>query len=80
MAEARSANDVCIGIRTDNGSLNSAGRAVLGILGTVGSGDAFWFEQGGSRFADQWRTLDRQRRAQVASVSDWGQQVPPETK
>ena len=32
----RSANDVCIGIRTDNGSLNSAGRAVLGILGTVG--------------------------------------------
>ena len=32
----QSANDVCIGIRTDNGSLNSAGRAVLGILGTVG--------------------------------------------
>jgi hypothetical protein len=32
----RSANDVCIGIRTDNDSLNSAGRAVLGILGTVG--------------------------------------------
>ena len=32
----QSANDVCIGIRTDNGSLNSPGRAVLGILGTVG--------------------------------------------
>ena len=32
----QSANDVCIGIRTDNGSLSSAGRAVLGILGTVG--------------------------------------------
>jgi hypothetical protein len=34
--EGRSANDVCIGMRTDNSSLNSAGRAVLGILGTVG--------------------------------------------
>lgn len=34
--EGQSANDVCIGIRTDNSSLNSAGRAVLGILGTVG--------------------------------------------
>ena len=32
----QSANDVCIGIRTDNGSLGSAGRAVLGILGTLG--------------------------------------------
>jgi hypothetical protein len=32
----RSANDVCIGIRTDNDALNSIGRAVLGILGTVG--------------------------------------------
>jgi hypothetical protein len=34
--EAQSANDVCIGIRTDNNSLKSPGRAVLGILGTVG--------------------------------------------
>lgn len=34
--EGQSANDVCIGIRTDNGSLKSEGRAVLGILGTVG--------------------------------------------
>ena len=32
----QSANDVCIGIRTDNSSLKSPGRAVLGILGTVG--------------------------------------------
>ena len=32
----QSANDVCVGIRTDNGSLDSAGRAVLGILGTLG--------------------------------------------
>ncbi len=32
----QSANDVCIGIRTDNSSLKSEGRAVLGILGTVG--------------------------------------------
>ena len=34
--EGQSANDVCIGIRTDNDSLKSEGRAVLGILGTVG--------------------------------------------
>jgi hypothetical protein len=34
--EGQSANDVCIGIRTDNDSLNSPGRAILGILGTVG--------------------------------------------
>jgi hypothetical protein len=34
--EGQSANDVCIGIRTDNSSLNSAGRSVLGILGTIG--------------------------------------------
>jgi hypothetical protein len=34
--EGQSANDVCIGIRTDNDSLKSPGRAVLGILGTVG--------------------------------------------
>jgi hypothetical protein len=31
-----SANDVCVGIRTDNNSTNSLGRAVLGILGSVG--------------------------------------------
>jgi hypothetical protein len=31
-----SANDVCVGIRTDNGSTNSASRAVLGFLGTLG--------------------------------------------
>jgi hypothetical protein len=31
-----SANDVCVGIRTDNGSLNSASRAVLGFMGTLG--------------------------------------------
>jgi hypothetical protein len=34
--EGLSANDVCIGIRTDNDSIKSPGRAVLGILGTVG--------------------------------------------
>jgi hypothetical protein len=39
--EGQSANDVCIGIRTDNSSLNSAGRAVLGILGTVGPATPF---------------------------------------
>jgi hypothetical protein len=32
----QSANDVCIGIRTDNGSLNSESRAVLGFMGTLG--------------------------------------------
>src|SRR5215469_7923517 len=40
-------NDVCIGIRTDNGSLNSAGRAVLGILGTVGPVTPFGTNQPG---------------------------------
>jgi hypothetical protein len=39
--EGQSANDVCIGIRTDNGSLNSTGRAVLGILGTVAPATRF---------------------------------------
>jgi hypothetical protein len=39
--EGRSANDVCIGIRTDNDSLKSPGRAVLGILGTIGPGTPF---------------------------------------
>jgi hypothetical protein len=42
-----STNDVCIGIRTDNGSLNSPGRAVLGILGTVGPVTPFGTNQGG---------------------------------
>jgi hypothetical protein len=32
----QSANDVCVGIRTDNGSLNSESRAVLGFMGTLG--------------------------------------------
>jgi hypothetical protein len=34
--EGQSADDVCIGIRTDNDSLKSPGRAVLGMLRTVG--------------------------------------------
>jgi hypothetical protein len=46
--EGRSANDVCIGIRTDNGSLKSSGRAVLGILGTVGPVTPFGPNQKGS--------------------------------
>ena len=37
----RSANDVCIGIRNDNGSVDSTGRAVLGVLGTVGPSTPF---------------------------------------
>ena len=44
----QSSNDVCIGIRTDNGSLKSAGRAVLGILGTVGPVTPFGANQKGS--------------------------------
>jgi len=44
----RSANDVCIGIRTDNSSLNSAGRAVLGILGTVGPVTPFGANKAGA--------------------------------
>jgi hypothetical protein len=43
----RSANDVCIGIRTDNDSLKSAGRSVLGILGTVGPVTPFGLNQVG---------------------------------
>jgi hypothetical protein len=43
----QSANDVCIGIRTDNGSLKSSGRAVLGILGTVGPVTPFGSNQAG---------------------------------
>jgi hypothetical protein len=42
-----STNDVCIGIRTDNASLNSTGRAVLGILGTVGPVTPFGTNQAG---------------------------------
>jgi hypothetical protein len=45
--EGQSANDVCIGIRTDNDSLKSAGRAVLGILGTVGPVTPFGANQKG---------------------------------
>jgi hypothetical protein len=41
------ASDVCIGIRTDNGSLNSTGRAVLGIRGTVGPVTPFGTNQPG---------------------------------
>jgi hypothetical protein len=43
----QSANDVCIGIRTDNGSLKSSGRAVLGILGTVGPVTPFGSNEAG---------------------------------
>ena len=43
----QSANDVCIGIRTDNGSVNSPGRAVLGIMGTVGPVTPFGTNQPG---------------------------------
>jgi len=43
----QSANDVCIGIRTDNGSLKSSGRSVLGILGTVGPVTPFGSNQAG---------------------------------
>jgi hypothetical protein len=46
--EAQSANDVCIGIRTDNDSLKSSGRAVLGILGTVGPVTPFGANQKGA--------------------------------
>jgi hypothetical protein len=42
-----STNDVCIGIRTDNASINSTGRAVLGILGTVGPVTPFGTNQAG---------------------------------
>ena len=45
--EAQSANDVCIGIRTDNNSLKSPGRAVLGILGAVGPVTPFGTNQKG---------------------------------
>lgn len=43
----QSSNDVCIGIRTDNDSLKSVGRAVLGILGTVGPVTPFGTNQKG---------------------------------
>ena len=46
--EAQSSNDVCIGIRTDNDSLKSPGRAVLGILGTVGPVTPFGVNQKGA--------------------------------
>src|SRR5215469_14028842 len=42
-----STNDVCIGIRTDNASVNSPGRAVLGILGTLGPVTPFGVNQSG---------------------------------
>jgi hypothetical protein len=44
----QSANDVCIGIRTDNASLKSEGRAVLGILGTVGPVTPFGSDKKGA--------------------------------
>ncbi len=44
----QSANDVCIGIRTDNASLKSEGRAVLGILGTIGPVTPFGSDKKGS--------------------------------
>ncbi len=43
----QSTNDVCIGIRTDSNSLKSPGRAVLGILGTVGPVTPFGSNQKG---------------------------------
>jgi len=46
--EGQSANDVCIGIRTDNDSLKSPGRAVLGILGTVGPATPFGSNHAGA--------------------------------
>jgi hypothetical protein len=46
--EGQSANDICIGIRTDNASLKSEGRAVLGILGTVGPVTPFGSDQKGA--------------------------------
>lgn len=43
-----SANDVCVGIRTDNGSTNSASRAVLGFLGTLGPMTPWGTDQNGA--------------------------------
>src|SRR5579862_6228296 len=43
-----SANDVCIGIRTDNNSLNSASRAVLGFMGTLGPATPWGVDQSGA--------------------------------
>jgi hypothetical protein len=42
-----SANDVCVGIRTDNNSTNSASRAVLGYKGTLGPETAWGVDQNG---------------------------------
>jgi hypothetical protein len=42
-----SANDVCVGIRTDNRSTNSASRAVLGFLGTLGPVTAWGIDKNG---------------------------------
>jgi hypothetical protein len=43
-----SANDVCVGIRTDNGSTNSASRAVLGFMGTLGPVTPFGVDKNGA--------------------------------
>jgi hypothetical protein len=44
----QSANDVCIGIRTDNGSRNSGSRAVLGFMGTMGPVTAWGTDKDGA--------------------------------
>ena len=44
----QSANDVCIGVRTDDTSVKSEGRAVLGILGTVGPVTPFGSDKTGT--------------------------------
>jgi hypothetical protein len=43
-----SANDVCVGVRTDNGSTNSASRAVLGFLGTLGPATPWGTDKNGA--------------------------------
>jgi hypothetical protein len=43
-----SANDVCIGIRTDNFSTSSASRAVLGFMGTLGPVTPFGLDKNGA--------------------------------
>jgi hypothetical protein len=44
----QSTNDVCIGIRNDPYSLNSASRAVLGFMGTLGPATAWGTDKNGS--------------------------------
>ena len=65
----QSANDVCIGIRTDNSSLNSSGRAVLGILGTVGPVTPFGTNQPGVDFRSAEASLRGMENREVLACA-----------